>query len=226
MVILALDTSLGACSVAVADATTGSVMAVAVEPMARGHAERLMPMVGEVLKAASCRLADCSRFVSTVGPGSFTGIRVAIAAARGFAVATGRPAVGVSTLHALAHDLTGTSGTVLAIIDARHAHAYGGLFGLEGPRGPAGYRSFAEWAHEGAACTAGVTLAGTGTEHVARNWPTGAMAQPSVMERAFAPIASVIALGRDIEPALAPASPDYLKAVDARMMLSGPGAVG
>jgi tRNA threonylcarbamoyladenosine biosynthesis protein TsaB len=191
--------------------------------MAKGHAERLMPMVGEVLASAGCTPRDCTRFITTVGPGSFTGIRVAIAAARGFAVATGRPAVGVSTLQALAHDLLASHATVLAVVDARHGHAYGSFFGREGPTQPAGYRSCAAWASQAAQQIAPLALVGTGLDAIIADWPDGATPPRHVEMRAFPAIATVIAIGMHADPARAPASPDYLKAVDARMMAVGKG---
>ena len=70
--------------------------------MARGHAEALMPLIARVMKAAGLTFTDLDRVVVTTGPGSFTGLRVGIAAARGFGLATGKPVVGVSTLSAYA----------------------------------------------------------------------------------------------------------------------------
>src|SRR5215207_11035135 len=95
--ILALDTSLEDCAVAIA---AGGRVTLVRETIGRGHAERLFGMVEAALAEAGLRLADIDRFAVTVGPGSFTGIRVGVAAARGFALATGKPAVGISTLAA------------------------------------------------------------------------------------------------------------------------------
>ena len=84
MNILALDTSMGACSAAVlrSDGAARSLHARQ-EAMARGHAEALMPMVAEVLAAAGIAARDLDLIAATEGPGSFTGVRIAIAAARG-----------------------------------------------------------------------------------------------------------------------------------------------
>jgi tRNA threonylcarbamoyl adenosine modification protein YeaZ len=92
---LAIDTSLRACAVAV----TGGAWAS--EPMQRGQAQRLIPMVGEVLARAGLSYADVRRVAVAVGPGSFTGVRVGISAALGLGLALGVPVVGVSTLAAL-----------------------------------------------------------------------------------------------------------------------------
>jgi tRNA threonylcarbamoyladenosine biosynthesis protein TsaB len=99
MRILALDTSLAACSVAVLDG--GAVLARRHDVIGRGHAERLMPMLAEVLAAAGVGIGDMDRLAVTTGPGTFTGIRVGLAAARGLALATGRPLIGVTTFEAL-----------------------------------------------------------------------------------------------------------------------------
>lgn len=100
MRILALDTTLTACAVAIVDGEV--VRASLSEPMQRGHAERLAPMVHEALATAELRAADIDRIVVTTGPGSFTGVRVGLAFARAFALARAIPCVGISTLEALA----------------------------------------------------------------------------------------------------------------------------
>ena len=82
MIILGLDTALAACSVAVT--RDGEVLAAMSEPMLRGHQERLAPMVQEVMAAAGLPFAALDRVGVTVGPGSFTGLRVGLA----FAAAT------------------------------------------------------------------------------------------------------------------------------------------
>jgi tRNA threonylcarbamoyladenosine biosynthesis protein TsaB len=104
MRVLAIDTALAACSAAVLDtaqgALNGGILASDSLPMVRGHAEALMPLVARVVKASGLAFADFDRVVVTTGPGSFTGLRVGISAARGLGVATGIPVVGVSTLSA------------------------------------------------------------------------------------------------------------------------------
>lgn len=100
MFILALDCATQACSVAaMAD---GRVTAHCYEEMARGHAERLLPMAGEVLAAAGADFAAVDAFAVTVGPGTYTGVRIGLATARGLALAAARPIVGVTTLEAVA----------------------------------------------------------------------------------------------------------------------------
>ena len=101
MIVLALDTALDRTAVAVSD---GRRLAVSrSEAMERGHAERLLPMVEAAVLEAGITLSDVDRIAVTTGPGSFTGIRVAIAAARGLGIAIDRPVVGIDTLTALFH---------------------------------------------------------------------------------------------------------------------------
>jgi tRNA threonylcarbamoyladenosine biosynthesis protein TsaB len=119
MLILALDTALETCSAAVVRA--GQVLAARSEPMARGHQERLAPLVQELMAEAAIAFAALDRIGVTRGPGSFTGLRVGLAFAKGLGFALGRPVVGVGMLEALA---TGAPGTVAAVIDARRDQVY------------------------------------------------------------------------------------------------------
>ncbi|MFI4964443.1 MAG: tRNA (adenosine(37)-N6)-threonylcarbamoyltransferase complex dimerization subunit type 1 TsaB [Caulobacterales bacterium] len=119
MPILGLDTCLSACSVAVLDG--GRVLASAREVMARGHQERLAPMARTVMAEAGLAFDRLDRIAVTVGPGSFTGLRVGIAFAKGLALALDRPTVGVGTLEALAAE---ADGLVFPVIDARRGQLY------------------------------------------------------------------------------------------------------
>lgn len=100
MLILAFDTSLQSCSVALW--RDGVVLARDMTPMSRGQAEVLVPTVQSVMATAGVEFADLDRIAATTGPGSFTGIRVGLATARGFALAAGKPALGIPTTEALA----------------------------------------------------------------------------------------------------------------------------
>lgn len=119
MIVLALDTCLAACSAAVIDGER--VLAQRTEPMARGHQERLAPLVAEVMAAAGIGFEALERIGVTVGPGSFTGLRVGLAFAKGLAAALGVPAVGVGTLEALAEPY---AGAVIAVLDAKRGQVY------------------------------------------------------------------------------------------------------
>src|SRR5262245_44664761 len=116
MRVLAIDTALEACAAAVLDTASGAVLASESLPMARGHAEALMPLIAQVMDAAAIDFSSLDRVAVTVGPGSFTGLRVGIAAARGIALAAGKPAVGLSTLAVLAapHIAAAAAATVVA----------------------------------------------------------------------------------------------------------------
>ena len=96
MIILGLDTTGACCSVALVD--TAKVLAHKSENIGRGHAERLAPMVQEVLEGAGLTAKDVDKLVVCTGPGSFTGLRVALAFAKGFALPRKLPVVGLSSL--------------------------------------------------------------------------------------------------------------------------------
>ena len=82
MRVLAIDTALGACSAAILDTDQGGIIARESLPMLRGHAEALMPLIRRVMDEAGTAFRNLDRVVVTTGPGSFTGLRVGIAAAR------------------------------------------------------------------------------------------------------------------------------------------------
>src|SRR3984957_15101152 len=126
MRVLAIDTALAACSAAVLDTDDGGIVASQSLPMTRGHAEALMPLLVRLMQDAGMAFRDIDRVVVTTGPGSFTGLRVGIAAARGIALAAGEPAVGVSTQlgYAPPHLAEDVTAPVISVIDARHSHVY------------------------------------------------------------------------------------------------------
>jgi tRNA threonylcarbamoyladenosine biosynthesis protein TsaB len=129
MKILALDTSMGACSAAVlARDDEARSLYLRHEPMARGHAEALMPMVAAVMGESGVAFVKLDRIAATVGPGSFTGVRIAIAAARGFALVTQARLFGTDSLTVMARlaresgDLA--SGPFAVAVDARRGMLY------------------------------------------------------------------------------------------------------
>ncbi len=97
--------------------------------MAKGQAERLMPLLEEVLAEGGAAWADLTALGVGIGPGNFTGIRISVAAARGLGLGLGVPVVGVSELEALAFE---AEGPALASLDARRGNAYLQGFGAEG----------------------------------------------------------------------------------------------
>jgi len=118
MLCLAIDTAGRNCAVALAAAGAGGVemLARSDDLAGRGHAERLIPMTKTVLAEAGRHFGDIDRVAVTVGPGSFTGLRVGVAAARGLALALDIPAAGIGTLAALAREAAEDAGggTVVA----------------------------------------------------------------------------------------------------------------
>ena len=133
MRVLAIDTALEACSAAVLDTNSG-IAASETLAMTRGHAEAVTPLIARVMSAAAIEFVDLDRIAVTTGPGSFTGLRVGISAARGIALATGKPAVGLSTLAGFAAPLIADDDNtqVVAAIDARHEQVYLQVFGSGG----------------------------------------------------------------------------------------------
>jgi len=125
VIVLALDTALSACSAAVL--ADGRLLAARSEPMDRGHQERLAPLVAEVMREAEISFEALDRVGVTVGPGSFTGLRVGLAFAKGLSLALDVPCVGVGSLEALAAS-AGALGQVAAVIDARRDQVYLQLF--------------------------------------------------------------------------------------------------
>lgn len=121
MRLLALDTCLAACQAAVI--ADGLVIAALSEPMTRGHQERVALMTREVMEEAVLSFGDLDRIAVTVGPGSFTGLRIGLAFAKGLALALDRPCIGVGTLAALAASAE-AGGRRAAVIEAGRGGIY------------------------------------------------------------------------------------------------------
>jgi len=131
MKVLAIDTACSACSVAIA--VDGGVVAADSAAMARGHAEALIPMVQSVMARAGMAYSSLDLVAVTVGPGSFTGLRTGLAAARGIGLAQGIPVVGVTTLEAVAaasvKDPVASAGLPVVIaLETRRTDLYVQLF--------------------------------------------------------------------------------------------------
>ncbi|MCE8007259.1 tRNA (adenosine(37)-N6)-threonylcarbamoyltransferase complex dimerization subunit type 1 TsaB [Aestuariivita sp.] len=121
--LLAFDTSGPHCAAAL---QVDGRLYTRIDALAKGQAEHLMPMLEEMMMDVGCTFRDLDAIGVGVGPGNFTGIRISVSAARGLALGLGKPAIGVSTLEALAH---GAPRPVLTVADARQARAYVQLFG-------------------------------------------------------------------------------------------------
>lgn len=134
MIVLALDTAGVDCAAAVYDSGGDRLLADITETIGKGHAEHLIALVDRVLAKAGLTLDQIERIAVTVGPGSFTGIRVGVAAARGFSLALDIPAVGVTTLSviAAAHRPQAAGRPILVAMDAKRGEVYLQTFGADG----------------------------------------------------------------------------------------------
>ena len=217
MLILAIDTALDACAACVLDTEADRLMARESLAMKRGHAEALMPMIARVMEQSGLSFLALDRIAVTTGPGSFTGLRVGLSAARGIALAAGRPAVGVTTLTAYAAPVVSEHGEhpVIAAIDARHDHVYFQVVGGDGTSLIA--PQLAPIADALAAWRFGPPhLVGNAAGILGEHWPAHA-APPVMVDAQAAPdIAWVAWLGAAISPESAPARPYYLRAPDAK----------
>jgi tRNA threonylcarbamoyladenosine biosynthesis protein TsaB len=124
--ILAFDTSAAYCAAAL---LCDGQVSVKIEAMEKGQAERLMPLLGELLAEAGVIWRDLAAIAVGVGPGNFTGVRISVAAARGLALGLEIPAIGVTRLEALAH---GLPRPLTVIEDARRGEVYVQSFGSDG----------------------------------------------------------------------------------------------
>ncbi len=217
MRVLAIDTALGACSVAVLDTNAGGLVASESVAMQRGHAESLMPMIARVMHQADLKYFNLDRVAVTTGPGSFTGLRVGIAAARGLALAAAKPAVGVSTLAAyaapqLAQD---DAAPVIAAIDARHGQVYVQAFGHGGcTLFSARLAPIAEAVR--AVPRQAPRIVGSAAGLLGAAWPASDPPPLAVEARAAPDIAWVARLGAMAAENEAPPKPLYLRAPDAQ----------
>lgn len=208
MNILALDTSLNACSVALVEA--GQVRASVIQPMQRGHQEQLAPMVASVLDEAGIRPTALDRIAVTLGPGSFTGLRVGLSYAKGFALGLGVPLVGFNTLACLTAMLD-AKGAVLAVIDARREQLYAQLF--EGQRPVAD--PFALSLGDLAALTALPevdAVVGPGADRLQARFPDARIETPELLD----PVA-LARLAALANPELARPDPVYIREPDAKL---------
>jgi tRNA threonylcarbamoyladenosine biosynthesis protein TsaB len=125
MLILAVDTSGPSCSVALLEDELLRYEAVANNRMT--HSVNMMPMVEEAFRKGGCAIDDIDLFVAVVGPGSFTGVRIGVAAVKGMAMAMDKPCIGVDALEALAAGLMAEE-IICPIRDARVQQVYGAVF--------------------------------------------------------------------------------------------------
>jgi tRNA threonylcarbamoyladenosine biosynthesis protein TsaB len=216
MRILAIDTALDACSAAVIDTIGDRVLASESREIGRGHAELLLPIVDDVMKAAAIKFEEIDRFAVTVGPGSFTGLRVGLSAARGFALVSKKPVVGISTLAAFTAPLITQDQAVpvVAAIDAKHGNLYMQMVGAGG-RTLVTARAASLRETIRAVALGPVRIVGTGAAILAAHWPAKAPAPVLVDQRAAPDILWIARIGAAADPTQAPPRPLYLKLPDA-----------
>ncbi len=207
MLILAIDTALDACSAAVLDTNAARLIAHESEPMKRGHAEALMPLLARVIKQAGIAFADLDRI-----------LRVGLSAARGIALAANKPAVGLTTLTAYTAPVVSQNRQqpVISAIDARHDQVYFQVVGGDGsaliePR----VAPIAEAL--GASRFGAPHLVGNAARILADRWPADSPPPFEVDAQPAPDIAWVAWLGAAVAPETAPARPYYLRAPDAKL---------
>ncbi|EKS33191.1 tRNA (adenosine(37)-N6)-threonylcarbamoyltransferase complex dimerization subunit type 1 TsaB [Afipia clevelandensis] len=217
MIVLAIDTALDYCAAAVLDAGAQTMIAQETLEMKRGHAEALMPLIARVMKASGRSYLDLDRIAVTTGPGSFTGLRVGISAARGIGLAAGKPVAGLTTLSVYAAPLVAEQQEqpIVAAIDARHDHVY---FQAVAGNGAVLMRpaiipiedTFA------AARFGALRMVGNAARLLADRWPSNVPAPALVDPKPGPDIAWVAWLGAATDPDSAPAKPFYLRPPDAK----------
>jgi tRNA threonylcarbamoyladenosine biosynthesis protein TsaB len=212
--VLAHETALDRPAVAVAD---GQRLAVArTEAMDRGHAERLFALIAGVLDEAGVDVGAIDRIAVTVGPGSFTGIRVALAAARGLGLATGRPVVGVGSLDALAASCPEpVDGPVLAVIDARRGELYAALYAPDGSVIESPFVADADGVIDRVADQAGAVV-GSGAAILSHSLAIAGRRVPPLFPIEGPDPLVVARLGAAMTPTGQPPGPVYLRAPDAK----------
>lgn len=213
MRVLVIDTALGLCTAGVVEieGDDARVLGLRSEAMVRGHSERLAGLTRDVVTDAAGGFSAIDRIGVTVGPGSFTGLRVGLAFAQGLGAALDRPVVGVSTLDALAASIPAAP-AVMALIDARRGQVYGRLWRDGAATAPA-----TAWTLEEARGLIGrvgaqglIHLTGSGLNLVAEAGE-GVGLHPLDGPN---PVA-LARLAASVDPASAPPRPLYLRAPDA-----------
>jgi tRNA threonylcarbamoyladenosine biosynthesis protein TsaB len=127
MKILAIETSTLLGGVAITDDSAGLIAEVRLNVKST-HSERLMTEIDHVLKRAGLAVSDIDAFAVSIGPGSFTGLRIGVSTVKGFSFATGKPIVAVPTLEAFAWNFPFSRYPVCTLLDARKKEVYAAVF--------------------------------------------------------------------------------------------------
>ena len=217
MTLLAIDTCASLCSAALYDCHEDRLLASRSDNIGRGHAEHLMDLLAGLLKDARLRYKDIDRIAATIGPGSFTGIRIALATARGLGLALKAPVDGVGVLEAIAfehcrHNNADKRPLVVAL-DARRDEIYWQMFD---PAGKAldkpGLRALETIA--GGLPQGAIRMAGSASDHVVE--ACGGREIEVISRQHAADIDAVAALAARIRPGSSDPSPLYLRRADAK----------
>lgn len=209
MKVLVIDTALGLCSAGVFEVggETARALGLRSEAMTKGHSERLAGLARDAVAGAG-GFGVIDRIAVTVGPGSFTGLRVGLAFAQGLGAALHRPVVGISTLDALAASVEAK--TVAALIDARRGQVYARFWRDGVAEGPPEALSLEQATARVTTLGPGATLVGTGASLLTEAAPDGVIA-----DRPGAAPEAVARLAAGLDPEAAPPAPLYLRAPDA-----------
>ncbi len=213
MRILAFDTCLEACSAALIEAQDGDVRVITRrhEPMVRGHAERLVPMIEEVMDEAGLAYGALDAIAVTRGPGTFTGVRIGVATARALALAAGKPILATTSLALLAataracREASAQALPIVAATDARKGEIYVALPCAEGSAS----------GHAAAAMTPDAAARGLAALAPAQRWTAVGSGAPALT-------AAAAALGIDIAAGPASLQPDAAAMADAHPVPSQP----
>jgi tRNA threonylcarbamoyladenosine biosynthesis protein TsaB len=201
----------------VLDTSANKMLAQESQAMKRGHAEALMPLIARVMKESGIAFEALDRVASTTGPGSFTGLRVGLSAARGIALAAGKPVVGLTTLTAYAAPVVAENGEfpIISAIDARHDYVYFQV--VSGNGSPLIKPQVAPIAEALDASRFGTPhLVGNAARILADRWLADTP-PPLMIDPQPAPdIAWVAWLAAAVSPESSPAKPYYLRAPDAK----------
>jgi tRNA threonylcarbamoyladenosine biosynthesis protein TsaB len=133
MKLLSIETATNLCATAVIDEST--ILSERSLTTPQIHSEKLVPIIDECLRDANCDLSDIDGIAISIGPGSFTGLRIGLSVAKGLSFASGKPLVAVSTLKAFAFEfyrkrMTGNAESILSLIDARRNEVYAALYDI------------------------------------------------------------------------------------------------
>lgn len=187
---------------------------ISVDAIATGHAEIIFGRIGTLLGRNGLDYSDLERVVTTTGPGSFTGLRIGLAAARGIGLARDIAVVGVSSLVALSLLAPGDR-TTLVLVDARRGEMYGQLFNGPGHAAEAPFLLSYEQAYERSRQAGGVLGTGAPLAAAAVGAADFELHRPEA-DRGFVDIAALARFGSSLDPSLHPPEPHYLRDADAK----------